>query len=402
MRLTILFDLDDTLLGNDIDKFLPAYLHRLSKTLNSLPEEKMSHELLIATEGMVRKKTPKDTLQKTFDDAFYPGIGIPKQNLQDTLDLFYQNEFPKLQPLTERRPEAVQLVHELIDRGHSLVVATNPVFPSVAIHHRLNWAGFSTEQNPFDLVTSYEKFHFCKPNPAFYSEVLSQLGCPERPAVMVGNSLNEDIIPAAKAGLPTFWLTRDEQALPDGLMPNSQKGWFEQILPWIEQMSAECWEPKLTTPSAQIATLNATPAAFDTLVASISPEQFTHRPSDGEWSLTEILCHMRDTDREVHLPRIKTVTQEENPFLPGVSTDHWAEIRQYNQQDGLKALQEFLQCRIELIQVLTKISAEQWKLPARHAIFGPTTLNELVGIIVTHDQNHVRQLRETIKILSNL
>ena len=56
------------------------------------------------------------------------------------------------------------------------MVATNPIFPRKAILHRLSWAGLAPEQVPFALITDYERFHFAKPNPAFFAEILAQLG----------------------------------------------------------------------------------------------------------------------------------------------------------------------------------------------------------------------------------
>ena len=35
---------------------------------------------------------------------------------------------------------------------------------------------------------------------------------------------------------------------------------------------------------------------------------------------------MRDVEREVHRPRYRAVIREDNPFLPGVSSDEWAKL----------------------------------------------------------------------------
>ena len=39
--------------------------------------------------------------------------------------------------------------------------------------------------------------------------------------------------------------------------------------------------------------------------------------------MTEIICHLRDVEREVNLPRIRRVLAEQNPFLVGEVTDVW-------------------------------------------------------------------------------
>jgi hypothetical protein len=104
------------------------------------------------------------------------------------------------------------------------------------------------------------------------------------------------------------------------------------------------------------------------------------------------LCHLRDVDSEVNLPRLQKVLNEGNPFLPGQDTDPWAEIRHYCQQDGLQALYDFTKTRLELLGLLENLPPAGWERRARHAIFGPTNLRELVNIITGHDILHVQQI----------
>ena len=80
-----------------------------------------------------------------------------------------------------------------------------------------------------------------------------------------------------------------------------------------------------------------------------------------------------------------------------MDTDRWAEERSYIQQDGKFALERFSQERIKLVNLLEGLSADDWQRPSRHAIFGPTTLQELVGFSVGHDRLHVRQAHRVIQ-----
>ena len=110
-----------------------------------------------------------------------------------------------------------------------------------------------------------------------------------------------------------------------------------------------------------------------------------------------MLCHLRDVDQEVNLPRLRKVLAETNPFLPGEDTDRWAEVRQYCFQDGIEALHKFIATRGELMSLLDSLTADDWQRPARHAIFGPTRLQELVSIIAAHDRVHMGQVYELLK-----
>jgi hypothetical protein len=132
------------------------------------------------------------------------------------------------------------------------------------------------------------------------------------------------------------------------------------------------------------------------LTSSLPLQKWQDQPRPGEWSLTEIACHLRDVEREVNLPRLRKVLEENNPFLAGEVTDRWVEERKYSRQDGRAALAEFTAARKETLDLLNTLQAE-WSRPARHAIFGPTTLQELVGFVAEHDRAHIQQVWKTIQ-----
>lgn len=399
MKLTLLLDLDDTLISNDMDTFLPGYLKALSNHLNTFPAGKLINDLLAATEKMIAKDMPAQTLEETFDRAFYPAIGASKEELKDTITLFYDQVFPSLQPLTNPIPQAPGFVRSAFTAGHEVVIATNPLFPKTAAMHRLRWAGVSPEEHPYKLITSYEDLHYCKPHLAYYAEILAQTGWPDRPAVMIGNSLDEDILPASRLGLPVFWIDGTDQPLPDHIHPLSGKGNLEHAQRWLEQVSAKEFELAFETPNASLAILKSTPAALDTLTRKLQKPQWAARPKPEEWSVTEVLCHLRDVDAEVNCPRIKKIIQEENPFLPGVTTDPWADDRGYNLQDGPAALDGFCQARTQILHKISNLSDHDWDRKARHAIFGPTRLAEIASFIATHDRLHIRQVCETLTLI---
>jgi hypothetical protein len=116
--------------------------------------------------------------------------------------------------------------------------------------------------------------------------------------------------------------------------------------------------------------------------------------------LTEILCHLRDVDEQVNLPRLQRVLQELNPFISGKDTDPWAEERQYIRQDGAQALHQFIQTRLKLLDLVESLTPEDWQRPARHAIFGRTDLAELVNFITGHDRLHIQQVHAVLQAIT--
>ena len=229
MTLIILMDMDDTLLVNDMERFLPVYLQKLGKHLQDhVSPNRMIQSLLAGTRAMVDMRLPDKTLEQAFDDVFYPGIEGSKAKLAGLLHDFYERVFPELQNLTAVIPEAQDFINWAFSQNYTVAIATNPLFPRSAIEQRLAWAGLPVSKYPFALVTSFEKFHFAKPNPAFYAEILGQLGWPDNPAVMVGNSLTDDILPAQAIGLPAFLVQTPSAS------GQSTAEIFSQLKEWIK------------------------------------------------------------------------------------------------------------------------------------------------------------------------
>ena len=392
MKLTLLVDLDNTLLANEMAEFLPVYLNSLSKIFPRWSREEFVKDLMAATQGMIRKDLPEATLEQAFDQVFYPSLGIDKVSMGSDLNRFYMNEFGDLGYLTQRRPEAIELVKHAFSEQWDVVVATNPIFPKIAIQKRLSWAGFA-KSTPFKFITSFEDFHFAKPNPAYYAEILALLGCPDQPALMVGDSLEDDILPASKLGISGYLVTNHPVELPAGLDALIEQGPLKNILPWLTKNLEQLPKPFQTANTQSIlAMLKATPAALDTMCRNLTDEQWTYKPDGKEWAVVEILCHLRDVDREVNLPRLKNIINNEVPFLPGEVTDPWADERKYIDQSGPAALSSFIEVRTEMCRILNQLTDQGWKGAARHAIFGPITLFELAGFMATHDLVHIRQV----------
>jgi hypothetical protein len=149
------------------------------------------------------------------------------------------------------------------------------------------------------------------------------------------------------------------------------------------------------SPTALPLLLAAHIAAVSSILTGASDPVWKLRPAATEWSLTEIMCHLRDVDQEVNLPRMHSVVEAEDPFISAADTDPWAIERDYQSQSGPEALKDFMRAREALSGFLSGRPEAVWRRTARHAIFGPTHLAEMVGWILDHDRMHLEQLRVT-------
>jgi FMN phosphatase YigB (HAD superfamily) len=397
MTLTLLLDLDDTLLDSNIENFIPAYFQALSETLGDLVSpEIMLPALMGGTKRMMSKTDPSRTLSDVFDEYFYAKLGQSRQELQHRIDGFYDDVFPKLSNLTRQLPEAILFVRWAFEQGFRIVIATNPLFPLKAINHRLRWAGLAPENFLFTLVTSYEDSHFTKENITYFPEILGRLGWPDDPVVMVGNDLNMDIEPALASGIPVFWVRNEALGTSENL--GIPQGLISDVRPWLESIQQETLQYSLEKTTALLAALRAMPAILEGYLLKLNDENLKYTSNTQDWSISDGICHLRDVEIEVNFPRIQKILSFDNPFLVGEITDRWVVERDYASQSGRGALTSFTNSRIDIINILARLH-EEWDRPARHSIFGSSTLRELVGVMVGHDIAHVRQINHTMELL---
>ena len=218
MLKTILFDLDGTLLPLDTDAFITGYMKRLAAHAGHMvPPKQLVEQVLASTMAMIQSTDPVYSNAEVFAADFFPKVGRSQAELMPVFDEFYRTKFPSLRTSCAGLPGiARQVVQAALDSGFEIVLATNPLFPRLAIEERMRWIDII--DFPWRLVTTYEDMHACKPQPAYYKEVLQLIGRRPEECLMVGNDVEEDGV-AAKLGIDVYFVTdflinRSGQPLP--------------------------------------------------------------------------------------------------------------------------------------------------------------------------------------------
>ena len=211
----LLLDLDDTLLSNPMDTFIPAYFQALTQHVKHLvPPDRLISALMEGIQAMEANDGQGLTNEDAFASVFYCELGQEPEKIKPILMQFYAEVFPKLQPLTRPVPVARQLVTWAFEQDLQVVIATNALFPRSAIEQRLQWADVPVHEFDYALVTAYEDMHALKPHPAYYREILTKAKKDAKECLMVGDDWERDIVPAASVGISVF-LSGEEPACPE-------------------------------------------------------------------------------------------------------------------------------------------------------------------------------------------
>lgn len=380
-NLTLLLDLDDTLLATHMENFLPAYFQALSAALaDYVPPERMLPVLMQAVQAMMTNRDPALTLQEVFDAHFFLPLGLERALVQPAIDDFYAHDFPKLQALTNTIAEAHDFLDWAFQQGYRVAIATNPLFPRVAIDWRLRWAGFPPEDWPFALISSYETFHFTKDSALYYTELMARLGWPDGPVVMVGDDEMLDKRTALAAGLPFFWIGNPQR-------PQAQLlggGSLDDLRRLLASVTSQTLLPHYETPADYQAILTATPAA---LAARLDGEQSFDAESEIlglalDWWLT--------AERTVVWPALERLTQPSAADWP-VDWEIW-QYAPVRPEAVLSLWADFLSVRRRTLTLLAALPADIWTYPLRRAAAETSTLGDLMRWLSAYDRHWLRQI----------
>lgn len=390
MTLTILFDLDDTLLHTNMPEFIPAYFGGLGQAFSDLASaEQIAHQIKFAVTQMAENQDPSIVLHEIFSQNFYTPLGTTEGENAETLAKFYSNEYPKLQAVTGQVPGVFDLIEWCKKQSAQIAIATNPLFPETATHQRINWAGL--ELKDFEFFSTFDNFHFTKPNLTYYAECLARLGWPEGHIVMIGDNLSHDILPMEAMGFPTFWINPPENH------PDRPHGPLSEVKSWLSEITSQKPAALNNTPEINIAILRSTAAVLDSWIKENPGSTFKVKPSPDEWDLTEVVWHMADMEAEVYLPQWQQVLRDPSVLLSVPDTSQWAVERQYKTRPITEAWEKFTVSRKKSLDCIGEIEQKGiFQTTIQHTIFSYAAVSELIAFTAKHDRIHLHQCKDLI------
>ncbi len=150
----------------------------------------------------------------------------------------------------------------------------------------------------------------------------------------------------------------------------------------------------------KLAELAAMPAHFVEIAAAIAPTQWKTRAKNGNFSLQEHACHLRDIEIEGYRARLERMLAETRPALADINGAALARARDYHRQDLAKAQAVFAAVRADVVQRLRSLSPEE---RARTGILegvGEISVDRLVAKMLEHDAEHLADLNQLRRDLS--
>ena len=234
---TILFDLDGTLLQFRQDEFIKAYFGKLAGVFVQcgIDPEQAIKAVWAGTRAMI-KNDGKELNIKRFWNTFAEALRIDEELLlkvEAACDEFYTNDFNEVKSIVKHSDIPKQIVKKMKDKGYTIVLATNPLFPECGVLSRLEWGEIDADD--FALITHYGNSSYCKPNLDYFHEILSKVKKTPEECLMVGNTPHEDMI-AGKLGMQTFLVMDSLEYEGDSNVTDYRRGSLKDLESFLLSM----------------------------------------------------------------------------------------------------------------------------------------------------------------------
>lgn len=129
------------------------------------------------------------------------------------------------------------------------------------------------------------------------------------------------------------------------------------------------------------------------LLSALADDQ-DWRPAEGEWSFRFIAAHLATSEAECFLERFMRLRTQEKPIFESYFNDG----RDFSHLDLRESLEAWKQTRQAIIESVRGLSDGQLLLTGKHEVFGEMNVQQLLQLMLDHDQEHIRDLRKTIEL----
>jgi hypothetical protein len=129
------------------------------------------------------------------------------------------------------------------------------------------------------------------------------------------------------------------------------------------------------------------------LVENVSVERARWKPGPDQWSILEVVNHLRDEEIEDFRTHLDLILHRPQEPWPRIDPAGWVTQRRYNEREIGPSLDAFLVARRESLSWLQDLANPDWNA-SYAAPFGVLTAGDMFVSWATHDLLHLRQLVE--------
>jgi hypothetical protein len=149
--------------------------------------------------------------------------------------------------------------------------------------------------------------------------------------------------------------------------------------------------------------LKETPSRFAKLTAGLARAQLQTAPSAEEWSVHEVLAHLRACADVWGDYYIMTILAQDHPIIKAMNPRTWIKNTNYLEQEFQPSLRAFTKQRKKLLAILEPLPAKDWARTNTLTGAGKPLQQTLVSHadgLARHERAHLKQIQRTIELQS--
>jgi hypothetical protein len=160
---------------------------------------------------------------------------------------------------------------------------------------------------------------------------------------------------------------------------------------------------KPLTPEQILTLLSDAAPRIGALTARLSAAQARTAPAEGEWSVNEVLAHLRSC-ADVWGGCIARIVAEDRPTFRAVDPRTWIKKKNYPRLEFGPSLRAFGRQRAELLSLLESLPPEGWARTATVTGAGKPlerTVLFYAQWLARHERRHVDQIERTVTAVAS-
>ncbi|MCU1307611.1 MAG: yfiT 2 [Acidobacteriaceae bacterium] len=139
-----------------------------------------------------------------------------------------------------------------------------------------------------------------------------------------------------------------------------------------------------------------TSSLLSSLMKGRDADSLRRNPQSGKWSVAQIVTHLAESE-VVAFWRYRQMLESSGGNILPYDQDVWEKMGDYAHADPHASLELFRLLRERNLQLLDRLTPEQWEMYGIHAERGKESVRHLVRMMAGHDVNHLEQIRKILE-----
>jgi hypothetical protein len=160
--------------------------------------------------------------------------------------------------------------------------------------------------------------------------------------------------------------------------------------------------PKVQSTGEILEILAEGPARIEAATRGLSDDALCLHPEPDEWSVVEILTHLRACADVWGSQRIWRMLEDDEPSIRAVNPRTWVQETNYSELPFSVSIDAFAKQRQRLLRRLETLDVLGWARGATFTGFGKPRRYTVLGeaeALARHERSHIRQLERRVSLL---